>query len=170
MGVTNVLRKISSRGAKCAAVIVAAGSATRMQGTDKIMAALCGEPLIVHTLRAFEQSEDIQEIVLVTREDLLGDYERIRFQPMLPQGVLNSVPMELRPDGSIRMGNLRGCWELFGDNLLRMTVGPHREEHRVIPGWDWENWEPTLGITGIDDQGVCIWMKKIDYTNDYMRY
>lgn len=106
----------------------------------------------------------------VTREDLLGDYERIRFQPMLPQGVLNSVPMELRPDGSIRMGNLRGCWELFGDNLLRMTVGPHREEHRVIPGWDWENWEPTLGITGIDDQGVCVWMKKIDYTNDYMRY
>lgn len=71
MGVTNVLRKISSRGAKCAAVIVAAGSATRMKGTDKIMAALCGEPLIVHTLRAFEQSEDIQEIVLVTREDLL---------------------------------------------------------------------------------------------------
>lgn len=71
MGVTNVLRKISSRGAKCAAVIVAAGSATRMKGTDKIMATLCGEPLIVHTLRAFEQSEDIQEIVLVTREDLL---------------------------------------------------------------------------------------------------
>ena len=64
MGVTKVLRKISSRGAKCAAVIVAAGSA-------KIMAELCGEPLILHTLRAFQQSEDIQEIVLVTREDLL---------------------------------------------------------------------------------------------------
>lgn len=71
MGVTKVLRKISSRGAKCAAVIVAAGSAKRMEGTDKIMAELCGEPLILHTLRAFQQSEDIQEIVLVTREDLL---------------------------------------------------------------------------------------------------
>ncbi|MBR4193941.1 MAG: 2-C-methyl-D-erythritol 4-phosphate cytidylyltransferase [Oscillospiraceae bacterium] len=71
MGVTKVLRKISSRGAKCAAVIVAAGSAKRMQGTDKIMAELCGEPLIVHTLRAFQQSEDIQEIILVTREELL---------------------------------------------------------------------------------------------------
>ena len=71
MGVSKVLRKISSRGAKCAAVIVAAGNATRMKGTDKIMAELCGEPLIVHTLRAFQQSEDIQEIVLVTREDLL---------------------------------------------------------------------------------------------------
>ena len=71
MGVSKVLRKISSRGAKCAAVIVAAGSAKRMQGTDKIMAELCGEPLIVHTLRAFQQSDDIQEIVLVTREELL---------------------------------------------------------------------------------------------------
>ena len=71
MGVTSVLRKISTRGAKCAAVIVAAGSATRMKGTDKIMAELCGEPLILHTLRAFQQSEDIHEIVLVTREDLL---------------------------------------------------------------------------------------------------
>lgn len=71
MSVTSVLRKISTRGAKCAAVIVAAGSATRMQGTDKIMAELCGEPLILHTLRAFQQSEDVQEIVLVTREELL---------------------------------------------------------------------------------------------------
>lgn len=71
MSVTSVLRKISSRGAKCAAVIVAAGSAKRMEGTDKIMAELCGEPLILHTLRAFQQSDDIQEIVLVTREDLL---------------------------------------------------------------------------------------------------
>jgi 2-C-methyl-D-erythritol 4-phosphate cytidylyltransferase len=70
MGVSKVLRKISSRGAKCAAVIVAAGSSARMQGTDKIMADLDGEPLILHTLRAFQQSDDIQEIILVTREDL----------------------------------------------------------------------------------------------------
>ena len=71
MGVSKVLRKLSTRGAKCAAVIVAAGSSARMQGTDKIMADLGGEPLILHTLRAFQQSDDIQEIVLVTREYLL---------------------------------------------------------------------------------------------------
>ena len=71
MGVSKLFRKISNRGAKCAAVIVAAGSAERMKGTDKIMAELCGEPLIVHTVRAFHLSDDIQEIVVVTREDLL---------------------------------------------------------------------------------------------------
>lgn len=70
MGVSKILRKFSTRGAKCAAVIVAAGSATRMQGIDKIMAELGGEPLILHTLRAFQNSDDVQEIVLVTREEL----------------------------------------------------------------------------------------------------
>ncbi len=77
MGVSKVLRKISSRGAKCSAVVVAAGKATRMEGTDKIMAELCGEPLIVHTLRAFQNAQDVVEIVLVTREDLLEPLSRL---------------------------------------------------------------------------------------------
>lgn len=70
MDVSKILRKLSTRGAACAAIVVAAGNATRMQGTDKIMADLGGEPVILHTLRAFQQSDDIQEIILVTREDL----------------------------------------------------------------------------------------------------
>lgn len=56
---------------KCGAVIVAAGSSNRMQGTDKIMALLHQEPLIVHTVRAFQENPLVHEIVLVTREDLL---------------------------------------------------------------------------------------------------
>ena len=70
MGVSSILRRLSSRGAKCAAVIVAAGSAERMKGTDKIMADLGGEPLIASTIRAFEQCEDVFQIVVVTRPEL----------------------------------------------------------------------------------------------------
>ncbi len=55
----------------CGAVIVAAGSATRMEGVDKVMAPLGGEPMIVHTVRAFQNSDVIWEIVVVTRSDLL---------------------------------------------------------------------------------------------------
>ena len=55
----------------CGAVIVAAGSATRMEGVDKVMAPLGGEPMIVHTVRAFQNSDVIREIVVVTRSDLL---------------------------------------------------------------------------------------------------
>ena len=56
---------------KCGAVIVAAGSASRMGGKDKIMESLGGEPLIVKTVRAFERCDAISEIVIVTREDLV---------------------------------------------------------------------------------------------------
>lgn len=77
MCVSKVLHKITNRGAKCAAVIVAAGKASRMEGTDKITAELNGEPLILHTLRAFQNSEDIQEIILVTREDLLDQLSEL---------------------------------------------------------------------------------------------
>lgn len=56
----------------CGAVIVAAGNASRMGGIDKVMAPLQGEPMIVRTVRAFENCDVIREIVVVTREDLIA--------------------------------------------------------------------------------------------------
>ena len=55
----------------CGAVIVAAGTASRMGGIDKIMAPLGGEPVNLRTIRAFQESEVIREIVIVTRTDLI---------------------------------------------------------------------------------------------------
>ncbi len=55
----------------CGAVIVAAGSARRMGGVDKVMAELVGQPLILHTVRAFQETAVISEIVIVTRADLI---------------------------------------------------------------------------------------------------
>lgn len=55
----------------CGAVIVAAGSATRMGGIDKVMADLGGEPMIARTVRAFQNCDAIASIVIVTREDLI---------------------------------------------------------------------------------------------------
>jgi len=55
----------------CGAVIVAAGTASRMGGIDKVMATLGGEPMIVRTVRQFQDCEAISEIVIVTREDLI---------------------------------------------------------------------------------------------------
>lgn len=56
----------------CGAVIVAAGSASRMEGIDKVMAPLGEEPVIAHTVRAFQNCDAIREIVVVTRPDLLS--------------------------------------------------------------------------------------------------
>ncbi len=64
-------RKKKTELAYCAAVVVAAGSSTRMEGLDKIMLPLREEPVILHTLRTLENSACIREIVVVTREDLI---------------------------------------------------------------------------------------------------
>ena len=56
----------------CGAVIVAAGTASRMGGIDKVMAELDGEPMIVRTVRAFQEAIAIKEIVIVTRQDLIA--------------------------------------------------------------------------------------------------
>ena len=56
---------------RCGAVIVAAGSASRMGCIDKVMAPLGGEPVILRTVRAFQETDAIREIVIVTREDLI---------------------------------------------------------------------------------------------------
>lgn len=69
----------------CAAVIVAAGTASRMGGIDKVMAPLGGEPMIVHTVRAFQNCDAIREIIVVTRQDLIvpimdlcHDFDKLR--------------------------------------------------------------------------------------------
>lgn len=55
----------------CGVVIAAAGSASRMGGIDKVMAPLAGEPMIVRTVRAFQDCDAVKKIVVVTREDLI---------------------------------------------------------------------------------------------------
>ena len=55
----------------CGAVIVAAGTASRMGGIDKVMAELEGEPMILRTVCTFQTCDAIKEIVIVTREDLI---------------------------------------------------------------------------------------------------
>ena len=70
---------------KCGAVIVASGSASRMGGIDKVMAPLGGEPMILRTVRTFQNCGAIKEIVIVTREDLIlpitelcGGFDKVR--------------------------------------------------------------------------------------------
>ena len=79
MAVSDVVGPVTKAGRKvlnlklkrCGAVIVAAGSASRMGGLDKIMEKVGDEPLIVKTVRAFEACDAVSEVVIVTREDLI---------------------------------------------------------------------------------------------------
>ncbi len=64
-------------GPYCACVVPAAGSSARMEGADKLMEDLGGEPVILRTLRALSNSPYIHEITVVTREDLLLEIGRL---------------------------------------------------------------------------------------------
>lgn len=58
---------------RCAAVIVAAGSSSRMAGQDKLLADLCGKSVLARTLEAFQTCVMVDEIVVVTRADRLEE-------------------------------------------------------------------------------------------------
>lgn len=70
-------RKKAEQPLWCTAVVVAAGSSTRMGGVNKIMLPLREEPVILHTLRVLECCACIQEIIVVTREELIVPISRL---------------------------------------------------------------------------------------------
>jgi 2-C-methyl-D-erythritol 4-phosphate cytidylyltransferase/2-C-methyl-D-erythritol 2,4-cyclodiphosphate synthase len=53
------------------AVIVAAGRAARMGGLEKMMVPLAGRPIILHSMKAFQDCEAIDEIIVVARAEML---------------------------------------------------------------------------------------------------
>ena len=73
----NLIKALKKLGGKrvWSVVVVAAGSARRMQGIDKILAHIGGVPILVRTLQVFQDNESISQIVIVTREDLVGTIE-----------------------------------------------------------------------------------------------
>ena len=82
--VTGTMRKVLPL-KYCGAVIVAAGTASRMGGIDKVMAPLENEPMIVRTVRTFQNCDAIKEIIIVTRADLIpkissicGKFEKVK--------------------------------------------------------------------------------------------
>lgn len=54
---------------KTSAVIVAAGSSSRMGSIDKQMIDIDGMPVLIRTIKAFENSVLVNEIVVVTKEE-----------------------------------------------------------------------------------------------------
>ena len=83
----------------CGAVIVAAGNASRMGGIDKVMAPLLGEPMIVRTVRTFQDCACIKEIVIVTRPDLI--------EPIMKLTADFSKVTTILPGGSSRQESVK---------------------------------------------------------------
>jgi len=95
------------------------------------------------------------------RQWLVGEYERIKLVPSVPQGVLNSVPMKLEENGDFRCCSVKGRWEMIDDTTVSISYANVVETCKLTPAWDWELNEPTIAITGKDQFGVAVWAKKI---------
>lgn len=71
MSLSNTVARLLGKAPEyCAAVVVAAGSSTRMAGQDKLLSSLGGMSVLERSVLALEENELVQEIVVVTREEL----------------------------------------------------------------------------------------------------
>ena len=70
MSLSNTVARLLGRTPEfCTAILVAAGSSTRMAGEDKLLASLGGMTVLERAALALEENELIHEIVVVTRQE-----------------------------------------------------------------------------------------------------
>lgn len=99
------------------AIIVAAGSSSRMGGdTTKQMMELCGMPVVVRTLLAFQKNEYIKEIVVAAREDEVERYSDFKEEYALTK--LTSVV----PGGETRQGSVIAALEKISDKTDYIAI------------------------------------------------
>jgi len=74
----NISRMMNALSGKkyCSAVVLAAGSSVRM-GKDKMLLTLGGVPVLARSLSAFQNCPAIDEIVVVTRENMIEEIARL---------------------------------------------------------------------------------------------
>lgn len=70
-------RAREARRPRCAALVAAAGCASRMGGVDKQLTELDGVPVLVRTLLALENARRVDTIVVAAREDQLVEISRL---------------------------------------------------------------------------------------------
>jgi 2-C-methyl-D-erythritol 4-phosphate cytidylyltransferase len=58
---------------RCAALVAAAGSSSRMGGVNKLLQPLDGVPVLARTLQALEKASRVDEIIVATREEDLAE-------------------------------------------------------------------------------------------------
>ena len=104
MNISENLRSLSRaiRGKSCSAIILAAGSGNRFaEGSSesslpKQFVPICGVPMIVYSVKAFDACEAVNEIVIVTRK------EDIAYTKKITDDLVLTKPLKIIEGGSTR--------------------------------------------------------------------
>ncbi len=83
------------------AIIVAAGSSVRA-GFDKTLAMLAGEPVLAHSVRAFQECDEIAQIIIVARAERLTNVRSLAERS--PDKITDVVAGGARRQDSVRAG------------------------------------------------------------------
>ncbi len=98
------------------AIIVAAGSSSRMKGMDKQFATLLGIPLLARTLLAFEKSPYISSIFVVTKKEKCQDIK------LLAEKYMISKLAGMVEGGSCREESVKNGLNALPNNTLKALV------------------------------------------------
>lgn len=103
-----------------------------------------------------------EQIQTIPEEEIPGRYEWITLTPTVPQSVIGSAPATIMPNGGMNIsGHTRNRWRKVGENGFEMDMGAYKFKGVAAAAWDAEQNRPTLVITGIRNDGVCFWAKKV---------
>lgn len=138
------MRLFAKKMPSCGAVIVAAGTASRMKGTDKVLAPLGGVPAIVRSIDAFQQTGEITEIVVVTRPELIAPITELcrthglsKVKHVVPGGASRPESVSLGLDclsGRVELAAIHdGARPLVTPQLIADTVRAAVRFHAAAP-------------------------------------
>lgn len=102
----------------------------------------------------------------ISEENIIGNWEQILL-PRYDDSLQASKQIQFLKNGRIK-DDEKSSWKLSGENLLKLSIyNPDAAPDdystynlKVIPAWDWENWNWTLVFTGMDQNGTVLWGKK----------
>ncbi len=143
------------------AVIVAAGSSSRMKGIDKQFATLLGIPLLARTLMAFEKSKYISSIVIVTRKEKIEDIRLLAKKYMISKlydvvegGDCREKSVELGlialPQNTVKALVHDGARPLVSQDIIKNTVMALKDNDCVACGVKVKD-----TIKKVDSEGFC---------------
>lgn len=101
---------------RTAAIILAAGSSTRMGKLNKQLYSLNGVPVLAHTLMAYQKSPLIHEIVVVTKTE---NFEAV-YQMRKDYGI--QKPMRLVGGGSTRQESAKKGMDALDDSVRFVAI------------------------------------------------